>query len=81
MAEAWETNNYKERWNEPGMFAKLVSWKKTMRRPDHVGYHMEDGKDLFSASPESQTRSNSFRLQDGRFQLNTRRNFLMVKTV
>lgn len=41
---------------------------------------MEEGKDNRSAAPEGRTRSNEVTLQECRLWMNSRRNFLMVKS-
>ncbi|CAI5793789.1 Uncharacterized protein PODLI_1B041303, partial [Podarcis lilfordi] len=40
------------------------------------GCHIEEGERLFSAAPEKRTRSNGSKLQERRFHLNIRKNFL-----
>uniref|UniRef100_A0A670KMA9 gamma-glutamylcyclotransferase n=1 Tax=Podarcis muralis TaxID=64176 RepID=A0A670KMA9_PODMU len=45
------------------------------------GCHIEEGERLFSAAPEKRTRSNGSKLQERRFHLNIRKNFLTVRAV
>ena len=43
--------------------------------------HVEEGGNLFTAALETRTRSNGFKLQERRFQLNSRKHFLTVRAV
>ena len=45
------------------------------------GCHVGEGTGLFSRAPETRTRSNGFKVQETRFHLNIRKNFLMVRAV
>ena len=45
------------------------------------GCHTEEVQDLFSIIPECRTRNNGLRLQEARFWLNIRTNFLTVRAV
>uniref|UniRef100_A0A670JXF3 Reverse transcriptase domain-containing protein n=1 Tax=Podarcis muralis TaxID=64176 RepID=A0A670JXF3_PODMU len=69
---------------ELGMF----SLEKRRLRGDMIamfkyikGCHIEEGERLFSAAPEKRTRSNGSKLQERRFHLNIRKNFLTVRAV
>ena len=75
-----ETKPYEERLKELGMF----SLQKRGLRGDMVaffkylkGCHTEEGRDLFSIFPESTTRNNGLKLQEARFRLDIRKNFLL----
>ena len=45
------------------------------------GCHTEEGKDLFSIIPECRTCNNGLKLQEARFWLNIKKNFLTVRAV
>ena len=45
------------------------------------GCHTEEGQDLFSIFPECRTRNNGLKLQETRFLLDIRKNFLTVRAV
>ena len=45
------------------------------------GCHTAEGQDLFSITPECRTRNNGLKLQEARFRLNIRKNFLTVRAV
>ena len=45
------------------------------------GCHTEEGQDLFSILPECRTRNNGLKLQEARFRLDIRKNFLTVRAV
>ncbi|XP_053261122.1 uncharacterized protein LOC128421867 [Podarcis raffonei] len=84
MVKALETMPYEERLRELGMF----SLEKRRLRGDMIamfkyikGCHIEEGERLFSAAPEKRTRSNGSKLQERRFHLNIRKNFLTVRAV
>uniref|UniRef100_A0A803SSL5 Reverse transcriptase domain-containing protein n=1 Tax=Anolis carolinensis TaxID=28377 RepID=A0A803SSL5_ANOCA len=73
-----------ERLKEQGMF----SLQKRRLRGDMIamykyvrGSHREEGASLFSAALQTRTRNNSFKLQERRFHLNIRKNFLTVRAV
>ena len=74
--------SYEERLRELGMF----SLTKRRLRGDMVamfkylkGFHVKEGTGLFSTAPDTRTRSNGFKLQEKRFHLNLRKNFLTVR--
>uniref|UniRef100_A0A670KF32 Reverse transcriptase domain-containing protein n=1 Tax=Podarcis muralis TaxID=64176 RepID=A0A670KF32_PODMU len=84
MVKGLETMPYEERLRELGMF----SLEKRRLRGDMIamfkyikGCHVEEGERLFSAAPEKRTRSNGSKLQERRFHLNIRKNFLTVRAV
>uniref|UniRef100_A0A670K9H8 Reverse transcriptase domain-containing protein n=1 Tax=Podarcis muralis TaxID=64176 RepID=A0A670K9H8_PODMU len=84
MVKGLETMPYEERLRELGMF----SLEKRRLRGDMIamfkyikGCHIEEGERLFSAAPEKWTRSNGSKLQERRFHLNIRKNFLTVRAV
>uniref|UniRef100_A0A670KJT9 Reverse transcriptase domain-containing protein n=1 Tax=Podarcis muralis TaxID=64176 RepID=A0A670KJT9_PODMU len=84
MVKGLETMPYEERLRELGMF----SLEKRRLRGDMIamfiyikGCHIEEGERLFSAAPEKRTRSNGSKLQERRFHLNIRKNFLTVRAV
>ena len=74
--------SYEERLRELGMFiltkrrlrGNMIGMFKYLK-----GCPVEEGTDLFSRAPETRTRSNGFKLQEKRFHLNIRKNFLMVR--
>uniref|UniRef100_A0A803TH73 Reverse transcriptase domain-containing protein n=1 Tax=Anolis carolinensis TaxID=28377 RepID=A0A803TH73_ANOCA len=79
-----ENKTYEERLKELGMF----SLQKRRLRGDMIamykyvrGSHREEGARLFSAALETRTRNNGFKLQERRFHLNIRKNFLTVRAV
>ena len=43
--------------------------------------HREEGINLFSTAPEGRIRTNGWKLVRGRFNLEIRRDFLMVRTI
>ena len=43
------------------------------------GCHTKEGQDLFSIIPECRTGKHGFKLQEARFQLNLRNNFITVR--
>ena len=45
------------------------------------GCHTEEGQDLFSILPECRTQNNGLKLQEDRFRLDIRKNFLTVRAV
>ena len=45
------------------------------------GCHTEEGQDLFSILPDCRTWNNGLKLQEARFRLGIRKNFLTVRTV
>ena len=45
------------------------------------GCHTEEGQDLFSILPECRTRKKGLKLQEARFRLDIRKNFLTVRAV
>ena len=66
----------------------MCSLEKKRARGDMIavfnyikGRHVEEGASLFTKALESRARSNGFKLQQKRFQLNSRKHFLMVRAV
>ena len=45
------------------------------------GCHTEEGQDLFSILPECRTRNSGLKVQEARFRLDIRKNFLTVRAV
>ena len=73
-----------ERLNKLGMF----SLEKRRLRGDIIalfkylkGCHPEESQDLFSILPECRSWNNGLKLQEARFQLDIKRNFLTVRAV
>ncbi|WP_411028220.1 hypothetical protein, partial [Salmonella sp. s60131] len=84
MIEGLEEMSYEERLRELGMF----SLSKRRLRGDMIamfkylkGCHIEEGTGLFSMASETRTRGNGFKLQEKRFHLNIRKNFMTVRAV
>ena len=79
MVKSLEAMSYEERLRELGMF----SLTKRSLKGDMIpifkylkGCHVKEGTGLFSTA---KTRSNGFKLQEKRFLLNLRKNFLTVR--
>ena len=79
-----ETKPYEERLKELGMF----SFEKRRLRGDRItffkylkGCHPEEGQDLFLIIPECRRHNNGLKLQEARFRVNIRKNFLTVRAV
>ena len=79
-----ETKPYEERLKEPVMF----SLEKRRLRQDRIvlfkylkDSHTKEGQDLISIILECRTHSNGLKLQEARFRLNIRGNFLTVRAV
>ena len=73
---------YEERLKERIMF----SLEKRRLRGDMIalfkylkGYHTEEGQDMFLINLECRTYNNGLNLQEARFWLNIRKNFLSVR--
>uniref|UniRef100_A0A803T676 Alpha-1,4 glucan phosphorylase n=1 Tax=Anolis carolinensis TaxID=28377 RepID=A0A803T676_ANOCA len=83
MIKGLENKPYEERLKELGMF----SLQKRRLRGDMIamykyvkGSHREEGESLFSAALQTRTQwNNGFKLQERRFHLNIRKNFLTVR--
>ena len=84
MIGGLETKPYGERLKELGMFSlemrrlrgDLIALFKGLK-----GCPTEEGQDLFSILPECRTRNNGIKLEEARFQLDIRKNFLTVRAV
>ena len=79
MIRGLEMKLYEERLKELGMF----SLEKRRQRGDMItlfiylkSCHTEEGQDLFLVIPEFRTQNNGLKLQEARFYLNIRKNFL-----
>ena len=84
MIRGLETKPYGERLNELGMF----SLEKRRLRGDMIALfkylnscHTEEGQDVFSVLPQCRTRNKGHKLQEARFRLDIRKNFLTVRAV
>uniref|UniRef100_A0A803TIG3 Reverse transcriptase domain-containing protein n=1 Tax=Anolis carolinensis TaxID=28377 RepID=A0A803TIG3_ANOCA len=82
MIKGLENKPYEERLKELDMFRL----QKRRLRGDMIamykyvnGSHREEGASLFSAALQTRTRNNGFKLQERRFHLNIRKNFLTVR--
>uniref|UniRef100_A0A803TCK4 Reverse transcriptase domain-containing protein n=1 Tax=Anolis carolinensis TaxID=28377 RepID=A0A803TCK4_ANOCA len=85
MIKGLENKPYEERLKELGMFSLQ---KRRLRRDmiramyEYVrGSHREERASLFAAALETRTWNNGFKLQERRFHLNIRKNFLTVRAV
>ncbi|XP_062838789.1 uncharacterized protein LOC134299554 isoform X1 [Anolis carolinensis] len=84
MIKGLENKPYEERLKELGMFSlqkrrlrgDMIAIYKYVRRS-----HREEGASLFAAALETRTLNNGFKLQERRFHLNIRKNFLTVRAV
>ena len=84
MIRGLETKPYEERLKELAMF----SLEKRRLRGDVIalfkylkGCLTEEGQNLFSIIPQCRTYNNGLELQEARFRLNIRENFLTVRAV
>uniref|UniRef100_A0A803SME4 Reverse transcriptase domain-containing protein n=1 Tax=Anolis carolinensis TaxID=28377 RepID=A0A803SME4_ANOCA len=84
MIKGLENKSYEQWLKELGMF----SLQKRRLRGDMIamykyvrGSHREERASLFSAALLTRTRNNGFKLQERRFHLNIRKNFLTVRVV
>ena len=79
-----ETKSYEERLKELGMF----NFEKRRLRGGTIalfkylkGNHSKEGQELFSIIPECKIHHNGFKLQEARYRLNIRKNFITVRAV
>ena len=84
MIGGLETKPYGERLKELGIF----SLEKRRLKGEMIALfkylkccHTEEGQDLFSILPECRTRNRGLKLQEARFRLDIRKNFLTVRAV
>ena len=84
MIRGLETKPYEESLKELGIF----SLKKRRLRGDMIQLlkylkrsRIEEGQGLFLIIPECRTCNNGLKLQEARFRLNIRKNFLTVRAV
>ena len=68
--------------------ATAIAWRRGGQGGDMIavfnyikGRHVEERASLFTEALESSTKSNGFKLQEKRFQLNSRKHFLTVRAV
>ena len=66
----WNQNTRRE------IFWTVIPWIPYLK-----GCHTEEGQDLFLILPECRTRNNVLKLQEARFRLDIRKNFLTVRAV
>ena len=84
MIRGLETKSYGERLKELGRFSlekRRLKGDTLALFKDLKGCHTEEGQDLFSILPEYRTQNNAFKLQEARFLLDIRKNFLTVRAV
>ena len=84
MIRGLEAKRHEERLKEPSMY----SLEKRRLRGDEVTLfkylkdsHIEEGQDLFLIIPECRTCNNRLKLQESKFRLNIRKNYLTVRAV
>ena len=84
MIRGLETKPYGERLKELGMFSlekrRLMGDMRALFK-DMKGCHTEEGQDLFSILPQCRAWNNGLKLQEARFQLDIRKNFLTIRAV
>nr|XP_048713273.1 uncharacterized protein LOC125639701 [Caretta caretta]XP_048713274.1 uncharacterized protein LOC125639701 [Caretta caretta] len=84
MIKGLENMSSEGRWKKLGLFSLV---KRRLRGDMRTvfkyvkGCYKEEGEELFSLTSEARTRSNGLKLQQGRFRLDIRKNFLTISAV
>jgi len=76
--------SYEDRLRELGLFSleKRRLWRDLIAAFQYLnGAYRKAGENIFSLACCNRTRSNGFKLREGRFRLNIRKKFFMIRVV